>query len=769
MVGEGRQRLPLRPNPAARLYCGPRVVRRVGPPLDCPAMSNPAFLPHRCLARALPAAIGLAVFPIAGVAQSADPPVLRAGAVNGSLRIDGRLAEPDWLTADSISSLTEVEPVEGGPAPARTVVRVLASSDAIVIGVVAMDPDPSAITAFAVQRDARLENEDHISFVLDPFQDGRSGYVFAVNPKGARFDALVANGGEGVNSDWDAIWEAATERNGVGWTAEIRIPVQSLIFREGVSTWGFNIERRIQRLLHTSRWASPSRDIRIMQTSRAGRLEGLPRFGLGAGLGVRPSFSGGFDRPDPDASQARTGDVSLDVFQRVSSNLLASATFNTDFAETEVDTRRTNLTRFPLFFPEKRTFFLEGADVFDFGIGLSNTYRTEMAPFFSRRIGLYEGNEIPIVAGGKLNGRVGRTGLGALVVRTDEVHDVTPAATMGVVRLKQSVLSESSAGVLATFGDPLGGESWMAGADLTYQTSRFRGDKNFLLGVWGLALGGTRTATDGDRTAFGAKIDYPNDLVDAAFTYKRLGDAFSPPLGFVPRNGVHSYSLGVNWSPRPAWELVRQMVHELRASLYTDLSGSWESYRVFLAPINWRMESGDRYEFNWVPQGEQLVEEFEVADSVFVAAGAYHFTRWRLEAQLAAKRRLSGMVTWWFGDFYDGSLHQIQLRGQWNPSPLLTLELNAERNIGDLPGGEFTVDLVGTRVQGNFSPDLQLSSFVQYDNESGSIGTNSRLRWTFHPQGELFVVYNHNLQEFGDRWDFDSNQLIAKVQYLMRW
>jgi hypothetical protein len=718
------------------------------------------------------AAHGLALLLLAAQApslagQSPRPPELRAGVASSAVRIDGRLTEPEWRAADSIASLTEVEPVEGGPAPARTVVRVLVSGDAVLIGVVAYDPDPSKVTSFAVQRDARLDNEDHIRLVLDPFQDGRSGYVFAVNPKGARFDALVANRGEGVNSDWDGIWEAATERNGEGWTAELRIPVQSLIFREGLEAWGFNIERRIQRLLHTSRWASPLRDIRIMQTSRAGRLTGLPRFGLGLGLGVRPAVSAGVDRPDAASGTGSAGDVSLDVFQRLSSNLLASATFNTDFAETEVDTRRTNLTRFPLFFPEKRTFFLEGADVFDFGLGTSTQFRTDIVPFFSRRIGLYEGQEIPIVAGGKLNGRLGGTGVGALLARTDAVGDVAPASTMGVVRLKQSVLAESSVGVLATFGDPLGGGSRMGGIDLTYQTSRFRGSKNFLVGLWGLAIGSV--AGNGDRTALGAKIDYPNDLWDVAFTYKRLGAAFDPPLGFVQRNGVHSFALGIDWSPRPQWRHVRQMVHEFQASLFTELGGQWESYRVFLAPINWRMESGDRYEFNWVPEGERLTEPFEVADGVVIPAGAYHYTRWRLEGQFAAKRKLSGQATWWFGSFYDGSLHQIQLRGAWNPSPLITVDLNAERNAGRLPGGDFTVDLVGARVQGNFSPDLQFASFVQYDTKSRSIGTNSRLRWTFHPLGELFLVYNHNLRELTDRWSFASNQLIAKVQYLVRW
>jgi len=695
--------------------------------------------------------------------RSAEVPVVRAAPARGAILVDGRLDEPAWRDADSIATLAQVVPREGAAPTARTVIRVLVQADALVFGVTADDPDPAGIVSFTKERDADLVREDHIRLVLDTFRDGRSGFVFAVNPSGARYDALVSNRGESENRNWDAVWEARTARTATGWAAEIRIPVRSLIFAPGLDHWGFNIERRIQRLQETDRWASPQRDYAVTQTSRAGVLAGIPRFELGMGLSLRPALTGGGAVPARNARLEGTADASLDATQCVGTNLLASLTVNTDFAETEVDARQTNLTRFPLFFPEKRTFFLEGADVFDFGLGLG----TDVVPFFSRRVGLLAGQQVPLTVGAKLNGQAGRTNVGAVAVRTGALDTLSPATTMGVVRLQQNVLGESSAGVIATFGDPLGrGGSWLAGADFTYQTSRFRGDKNFLVGVWALGLG--RDSLTGDRTAVGLKLDYPNDLWDIALTYRRVGDGFDPSLGFVPRKGVHAARLSVTYAPRPGGRLVRQMFHEFVPVLVTDLAGRWESYRVFMAPLNWRLESGDRFEFNIVPEGERLVAPFDVAPGIVILPGHYHHVRYRLEVEFAAKRRLSGQATWWFGTFFDGTLHQLQVAAAWNPVPLVTAELEAERDIGRLAARDFTRDLVGARVKVNLSPDLQLNSFLQYDNETNSFGSNTRLRWTFDPLGELFVVYNHNLTRLTDGWTFSGNALLLKAQYAFR-
>jgi len=712
------------------------------------------------------AASALASFlaPASALAQEREPPALRVGPLAAAIAVDGVLSEAAWTTAPATDAFTQTDPTEGAPPTARTIVRVLAGPKALVIGIVCDDPDPKGIVSYSVRRDASLGSEDHVRIVLGPFLDGRSGYVFAVNPGGARYDGLIAPGGENENADWDGIWEAATARSAAGWSVEIRIPVQTLSFKPGLREWHFNVQRRIQRLLETDRWASPNRQYQVTQTSRAGLLTGLPDFTLGLGLTVRPAVTTGGGVPAPSASVEGTFQPSLDVTQRLGSNVLASLTVNTDFAETEVDTRRTNFTRFPLFFPEKRTFFLEGTDIFSFGLGLNQ----DVIPFFSRRVGLVNGVEVPVIAGGKVNGRLAKTNVGGLVVGTnDKAGVVADKALMTVGRVKQNIWNESWVGAIATTGDPLGREgSWLAGADFTYATSRFRGDKNFLFGAWGLATG--RDGLGSDATAHGFQIDYPNDVWDIALTYKRIGRDFDPSLGFVPRRAVHLYNLTANNRTRLAHGPIQQLFHEFQPFVATDLSGKWESYRVFFAPVNWRFRSGDRFEFNANPTGERLVEPFEVADGVVIAPGPYHWLRYRLEAGTAQKRRFYAQVTWWFGGFYDGELDQIGWTGTWNPTPLFTVEFSGERDIGRLTGGRFTQTLVGTRLRVNVSPDLSISSYVQYDTTSDSIGTNTRLRWTFRPVADLFVVYNHNIRSIVDRWQRESNQLLVKLQYAWR-
>jgi hypothetical protein len=697
-------------------------------------------------------------------AAQEDPtrPTLRAGVLPDDLRLDGIMEEPAWASAETIADLTMVEPQEGAAPTARTEVRVLAGAKAIAFGIVCHDPEPDRIVSYTNARDADLEDEDHIGIVLDTSQDGRSGYVFAVNPRGARYDALIEDGAE-ENSDWDGIWEAAATITPTGWSVEIRIPISTLSFKRGLASWNFNVQRRLQRLQETTRWASAQRDYSVTQMSRAGELTHLPAFDFGFGSELRPAVRGGVDKPAPDADVRGDRQLSLDATQRLGANVLGSLTINTDFAETEVDARRTNLTRFPLFFPEKRTFFLQGADIFTFARGLDE----DLVPFFSRRIGLVGDSAVPIGAGGKVNGRIGRTSVGALAVRMREADGLAPAVGLGVVRIRQNILAESSVGTIATFGDPIGRSgSWLAGADLNLQTSSFRGDKNLAGSLWLLGTG--RSDLTGDTSAAGVAVEYPNDLWEFEVAAMRIGDGFQPSLGFVPRPGVYSYNVDVDFKPRPQWGSIRQMFFQQGHSVVTDLRGRWESYQLFTSPLNFLLESGDRFEFNIVPTGERLPVPFTIG-GIELAPAAYHWRRYRVETETASKRRFSGQATWWFGGFYDGSLDEIELEGAWNPSPLVTFGLSVERNVGHLEGGDFAQTVAGVRTTFNLSPDLQLNSLVQYDDESDSVGSNTRLRWTFNPAGDLFVIYNHNIRDLTDRWSFDSNQLLIKLQYAFRY
>jgi len=701
-------------------------------------------------------------------AQTPERPSFKAGKLLGEIQIDGMLDESDWQNAPLLDAFLTTEPEEKGTPSSPTTVRVIANEKMVIIGVDCKEPNPVDIVKFSKIRDADISNEDHIKVVLDPFLDGQSGYIFAVNAFGARYDALVSDRGESENDDWDAVWEARTAIYEDGWSVEILLPIQSISFKKGLTEWGFNVERRKQRTQETIRWANVRRDQWFIQTSRAGLLTDLPDFNYGLGLNVRPSLVSELNKSGEGASSEFEFDASLDASQRIGPNVLATITVNTDFAETEVDTRQTNLTRFPLFFPEKRTFFLEGSDIFEFGFGTGNS---TVLPFFSRRIGLVSGSEAPILAGAKLNGRIGKTAFGGLGVRTksfDSNGESIDATHMGVMRVRRNVLKESSVGVIASYGDPLNRDgSWMSGADFTYQTTEFSGDKNFLAGGW--ALYTDRADLTEDKTAYGVKVDYPNDRWDAAFIYSRIGKEFDPSLGFVPRKGVHFWRLGTTFAPRPEWPWLRQMFNQFFVTYIKNIDGPWQSYSVFTAPINWRLESGDRVEANIRPVGENIIAPFQIAEDVIIPEGEYHFMRYRLEAEFAAKRRLNGQATWWFGTFYEGRLDELELRLNWNPSALLGLELNALRNTGRLPWGDFEQNLAGLRVRFNVTSDLQLNSYLQYDTVSRNLGVNARIHWIFSPLGDVFLVFNHNtFNDMSQGWMLQNEQILLKIRYNFR-
>jgi len=702
------------------------------------------------------------------VGQTVDRPTLAAGRLVGEIRIDGYMDEEEWKNAPALKDFLTTEPAEKGTPTAATMVRVLANEKSIIIGIECKDPNPKDIVRFSKIRDADISNEDHVKVVLDPFLDGQSGYILAVNANAARYDALVSNRGESENDDWDAIWEARVSINPDGWTVEIRLPIQSIYFKKGLTNWGFNVERRIQRNQETIRWANVQRDQFFGQTSRAGLLTNLPKFNYGLGLSVRPSAVSTLNREGAGSSTDFDFEGSLDASQRLGPNVLATVTVNTDFAETEVDTRQTNLTRFPLFFPEKRTFFLEGSDIFEFGFG---TGSSTVLPFFSRRIGLSGANQVPIVAGVKVNGRAGGLAFGGLGIRTNSFESDGQSfdpTNMGVMRVRQNVLKESSVGFIASVGDPLNRDgSWMSGVDFTYQTTRFNGDKNFIAGAW--ALYTDRADLLDDKSAFGFKFDYPNDKWDLSLSYARIGEQFDPSLGFVPRKGVHFMRLGSIYAPRPNWPAVRQMFHQFFATYIQGINGEWQSYSIFTAPINWQLETGDKIEVNVRPVGENILEPFEIAENVIIPQGEYNFMRYRLEAGFAAKRRLNGQASWWFGSFYEGTLDEFRLELNWNPSSLVGFEFSGRRNQGRLPFGDFNQTLAGMRVRFNVTSDLQLNSYLQYDTESRVLGVNARIHWIFSPLGDVFLVFNHNtFNDLTDRWVLQNEQILLKIRYNFR-
>jgi len=653
--------------------------------------------------------------------------------ITDAIHLDGRLDEPAWKDAKPIGPLIQREPKEGAPASEATEVRVLFTPDMLYFGITCHDRTPKAIVSTQLTRDADLDVDDSVFIVIDPFFDQRNGFFFGVNAAGARVDGQVSNNSEDPNRDWDGIWDARTRITADGWVAEIAVPFKTLRFKPGATTWGLNVERRIKRHNETDRWAAPRLNVWFTNLAEAGHLEGLSGIRQGRGLDIKPYVLGGMVNED---GKVQAG---ADLFKNLTPNLNASLTVNTDFAETEVDERQINLTRFPLFFPEKRAFFLEGSGVFD--LAGTGGYHRDLIPFFTRRIGLLEGEEVPITAGAKVIGRASNYNIGFLDVQTRDTKD-NPLAGQNLLaaRVSRNVFEQSWIGGMVTRGNPAGtGGNYLVGADARLATSSFGGDKNLSLDMFLL-----RTDDDerGADYAFGAWLDYPNDLWDVSISAKQIGENFHPALGFVPRAGVRKANGRASFQPRPNNSFIRQLFFEARAAWVGDLNNRVQNWEMEVVPLNVEMNSGEEFQVNISPEFEHLPESFEISDGVVVPGGSYRWTRYNVEAQTASKR-------WWvigfdggWGGFYDGTRRDLEVSLTLKPSTHVAVEFSTEHNDVSLPAGDFSTTVVTGKFDYNFSPNVSWANLVQYDSESRELGLQSRFRWILRPGNDLFIVYN---------------------------
>jgi hypothetical protein len=678
-----------------------------------------------------------------------------------SISLDGKLDEPLWRDAPAVN-LVQQSPKPGEPTPYETEVRIVVAKDRIYFGFICRDPDPSRIAVHTMRRDGDMTGDDSITIVLDTYGDRRTGYFFKVNTAGARADGLISDP-QSVSLDWDGIWDARVARTPDGWSAEIVIPSRTLSFSPGVDQWGLNLERYVSRDRQTLRWSSPTLDSFIYDLSRSGWLTGVGSLVQGKGLEFVPYGTGKTREVFPSSHRSWQGSVGGDVTWKITPKIVTVFTLNTDFSETDVDASQINLTQFPLFFPEKRAFFLEGANQYDFGLGIGGQDSPQFIPFFSRRIGLLDGAPIPISAGVKLNGRVGNWNLALLDVQTRETFipaSVAQDLTLSSPRVNGTNLLAGRVsydfnehlriGTIFTHGDPEGlRQNTLAGIDAVWRTSTFSGNKNLLLGAWSATTQGD--VGPGSKTGWGFNIDYPNDLWNCSASVNQYGDALEPLLGFLPRPGVRLTYGMCFYQPRPSkdgpFREIRQEFFENRYWRYTDSKGIVESWEYRMAPVNVRLESGDRFEFDWNPHQETLQAPFEVAPGVVIPPGTYNFTRWRLEAQTSDARPLQFGTTTWFGTFYNGHLTQWTNYLRWtSPKGKIQLDLDTENDYGHLPVGNFVQRLWSVQAAYAWNPNLVLSTFVQYDTGSQNVGTNTRLRWTIRPGNDLFVVWNRGWQ-----------------------
>lgn len=707
--------------------------------------------------------------------------------VVGKIQVDGVLNDPTWEEDAGTIHLTQVEPNPGEAPTEATKVWLAANKDALYIAVRCEDRNPKQIVATEMRRDAFLEDNDNIELVLDTYHDHRNAYYFSTNPAGALVDGRITEN-QRVTMEWDGIWNVRTNIDNSGWTAEFEIPFKTIGFNPGLSSWGFNISRFRARGRETSRWASPSLDTMISQVVKAGNITGIDNPSQGVGLDIKPFGIIGFSRDIAREDRVQADpDAGVDIFYRLTANLVSSTTINTDFAETEVDTRQVNLTRFLLYYPEKRSFFLEDAGIFEFAKQDSHgppgmDMGGDLMPFFSRRIGLVPGlvqdYEIPIRVGQKLTGKIGRFDIGLLDVQTGRYDEDNPdglnlaGKNLAVGRVKANFLSQSYIGAMFTNGDPTGRTSnQMYGVDLKLATSNFLNRHRNL----SLMLFGTKTRTtslqDHD-TSYGGIISYPNDLIEFEYKWINIGENYNPALGFVPRDGVRISSVGIEVSPRPEFWNIRQMAFEFRYKDYYKLDqGTWETKEMNVNPFRWNFNNGDFVGYEWRWNREQLFEPWIINwnKGITLPVGQYSFNSHNFFFMSSQTRSLSLRNDFGIGSFYSGTQRRYSGELTWKKNRHFTTSINIEQNWIRLKEGNFNTSLVMYRLDYSFTPFITLANFVQYDTDSRNIGLQSRLRWILKPGNEFFIVLNHNWQENAlDRFESAQTRFRIKFNYAFR-
>lgn len=686
---------------------------------------------------------------------------------NERIVLDGILDEAVWTRAQHGGEFIQQDPVLGAEPTERTEVRFAFNRDHLYMGVICFDSEPDKLAGNTSKRDEFLSADDRFMWTMDTFLNQQTGYFFEMNPAGLMADALMGPGGSS-NREWDGIWNARVRQSEIGWVIEIDIPFRTLAFDPNAPAWGVNFQRTVRRKQEELLWTGHQRNQGLRRMANAGLLVGLNEVSHGKGFEVKPYVAGYVDTPG-GAPTVGEADLGLDVAYNLTPSLRAVGTVNTDFAETEVDQRRVNLTRFPLFFPERRTFFLDGATFFDFPI----------RAFFSRRIGLVEGVPQRIIGGSKLTGQAGANDLGALYVRTGEDQGV-PGADFLVGRWRRRILQQSYFGAIytgrATHGETDVPTRQTFGADLRLATSTFRGNKNLeFTGYW---VANTTANDAGDGAAWGARVEYPNDIWDVSVDVEEVQRNFEPAIGFTPRNDYRRYNPEFRWNPRPATRhpVIRRLGFGIDPYFLTDMRNRMESAGGNIQLFRMEMHSGDNFEVNLSPSYERLREDFEIAEGVILPGGSdYHFTRWSVSANTANRRVIALRPRAEWGTFFSGTRQEYEIGVDVRPRPGIRVNTTLEYNMLELAEGSFDTKLIRVAVDNQFTPFMYLVNNVQYDSVSRVLGWQSRFRWIVTPGNDVFVVYTQNWIDDADPLDPGRNgfrnldrRTAAKVVFTKR-
>jgi len=674
--------------------------------------------------------------------QHSKPDTLNAKFIPQGIVLNGVMNEAEWSSAQVISNFRQRELKEGAEPTERTEVSVLYTQSALYIGIKCFDSSPDKIIARFLQRDFDWGQEDNFEVIMSPFNDKRNGYLFIINPNGARADAQITNEGEYFNVDWNGVWDAAAVINEDGWSAEIYIPFSTLQYPDKKEQeWGINFERNIRRKNEQVLWQGWSRNYEVETISQAGVLSGLKDIKGKLRWEIKPYALGGVNLSNQQ-NPGYNGKVGVDINKNLLSTLKLNLTVNTDFAQVESDRIQVNLSRFSIYYPEKRDFFLEGAGNYDFSMANGNTI------FYSRKIGINNFELLPVLGGARVYGKVSNTNIGFLSLQTGS-RDSTPSTNYSVIRVRQDIGARSSIGFITT--STANGESsnQVFGVDGKYVTSKFLKNKNLRIGaVFAASL--TKGADNSKNLSYLLYAEYPNDLLSAVVATASVQKNFNPELGFLRRDNFREYIAAVEFRPRwfTKYGIKQLEFTPFEMDLYlNDETGKIESYDLQFSPLAINFKSGEWIEFNINRSFDSPPEAFDLNDDITIPLGDYRMMNYVIQGGTfdARKIYIRGYYNW--GDFYTGKGISLGTDWGWNINRHLNLEAEYSYNDLDLPQGNLITNELSGRIRYSFNTKLNISLFAQWNSEEDILGFNFRLHWIPKIGSDFYFVINQNYGE----------------------
>ncbi len=716
--------------------------------------------------------------PEAAVSREADGSVtLRAFRLAAPLNVDGALDDPVYDEVPAAGGFLQQEPNEGAPASEETRVWVFYDADNLYVAAELDEAGGGRRIANEMRRDnMRIGWNDSFQFVLDTFHDGRNGFLFHTNPLGALYDAQVTDE-RNTNSDWNTVWWSETRDTERGWTLEIRIPFRSLRYAAGgPQTWGINFQRNIkhrnERVFFTPTPQAYDRD-GLIRLSNAATLVGLEAPPSSRRMEFKPYAIGSQSHaPLNEVDNEWSGDFGADFKFGITDGLTADLTWNTDFAQVEDDETQVNLSRFSLFFPEKREFFLEGQGVFDFGGRQTRAFGGQgpsdaPIPFFSRTIGLSGGRSVPIAGGARVHGRVGAYQLGLMNIQTGEASGVDASATnYSAVRVKRDVFARSSVGLIATHRNVNAAETGTN--SLVGMDGVFNPTEHVNVNAFYMATRDTERELSHRAASYMGQFRYDTDLIDVTAERMYLGEDFNPEMGFARRRDFTKTGGSFQLAPRPRGiDRIRQFEFKVEANNYDRLDGELET-REYNLEARAVLETSDRLVFTHSLTEERLLEGFDLSEDVAVLAGDYRFHRTSLRVWMGSHRPVSGYARYEWGDFFGGTRREASYWGRTDVNERFSLEPNLSFNWIRTPQGD--VDALVSRLRGTFtvSPRSFVGALVQYNSAAELFSANVRFRWEYSPGSDLFVVFSSNRDGDDGLSGLTDRALVVKFTRLFR-